>query len=154
MSHGPRRPGFYLGVLAVGFVVGGLLQAFLRRFLPQGPAKEVFTWSVTPTIGPVHLDLLVMSITLGPIGLDVSLLAVVGVVIAYLVARSLFSERRTMFGNLGFTEIAILVLTLVLFFGAKRIPESGSSIGKGIKEFNRGLKDVASSESAPPVAPP
>ena len=90
MAYGPRRPGFYLGVLAIGFVVGGLLQSFLRRFLPQGPAKEVFTWSVTPTIGPVHLDLLMLSITLGSIGLDVSLLAVVGVVIAYLVARSLF----------------------------------------------------------------
>jgi len=71
-------------------VVGGLLQSFLRRFLPEGPAKEVFTWSVTPTIGPLHLDLLVMSITLGPIGLDVSLLALVGVAFAYLVARSLF----------------------------------------------------------------
>ena len=90
MPPGPRRPVFYLSVLSVGFILGGLLQAFLRRFLPQGPAKEVFTWSVTPTIGPLHLDLLVMSITLGPIGLDVSLLAVLGVVVAYLVARSLF----------------------------------------------------------------
>ena len=71
-------------------MLGGLLHAFLRRFLPQGPARELFTWSVTPTIGPIHLDLLVMSITLGPIGLDVSLLAVVGVAIAFLVARSLF----------------------------------------------------------------
>ena len=71
-------------------MVGGLIQSFLRRFLPEGPAKELFTWSVTPTIGPLHLDLLVMSITLGPIGLDVSLLAVVGVAFAYLVARSLF----------------------------------------------------------------
>jgi Domain of unknown function (DUF4321) len=79
-----------MGVLAVGFILGGLVHAFLRRFLPQGPAREVFTWSVTPTIGPVHLDLLVMSMTLGPIGLDVSLLAVVGVIIAYLIARSLF----------------------------------------------------------------
>ncbi|HYT63699.1 MAG TPA: twin-arginine translocase TatA/TatE family subunit [Gemmatimonadales bacterium] len=59
-----------------------------------------------------------------------------------------------MFGNLGFTEIAILLLILVLFFGAKRIPEIGSSIGKGIKEFKRGIKDVDSSEPAPPVAPP
>jgi hypothetical protein len=90
VPHGPRRPIFYIGTLAVGFVLGGLLQAFLRRFLPQGPAREVFTWSVTPTIGPLHLDLLVLSMTLGPIGLDVSLLAVVGVAIAYLVARSLF----------------------------------------------------------------
>lgn len=42
--------------------------------------------------------------------------------------------------NLGITEIMILLLILVLFFGAKRIPEIGSSIGKGIKEFKRGLK--------------
>jgi sec-independent protein translocase protein TatA len=48
-----------------------------------------------------------------------------------------------MLGNLGFTEIAILLLILVLFFGAKRIPEIGASIGKGIKEFKRGLKDEA-----------
>ena len=43
--------------------------------------------------------------------------------------------------NLGITEIVVLLLILVLFFGAKRIPEIGSSIGKGIKEFKRGLKD-------------
>jgi sec-independent protein translocase protein TatA len=59
-----------------------------------------------------------------------------------------------MFGNLGFTEIAILLLILVLFFGAKRIPEIGASIGKGIKEFKRGLKDVEASEPPPPVVPP
>jgi sec-independent protein translocase protein TatA len=47
-----------------------------------------------------------------------------------------------MFGNLGFTEILILMLVLLLVFGAKRIPEIGSSIGKGIKEFKNSLKDV------------
>jgi len=51
-----------------------------------------------------------------------------------------------MLGNLGFTEIAILLLILVLFFGAKRIPEIGASIGKGIKEFKRGLSDKAPEE--------
>ena len=51
-----------------------------------------------------------------------------------------------MFGNLGFSEIAILLLILVLFFGAKRIPEIGASIGKGIKEFKKGLKDVSAEE--------
>ncbi len=90
MARGPRRPLFYLGVLAAGFVLGGFLHALLRRFLPQGAAKEFFTTAVTPTFGPVHLDLLVVSITLGPIGLEVSLLSVLGVAIAYFVARSLF----------------------------------------------------------------
>ena len=46
-----------------------------------------------------------------------------------------------MLGNLGFTEIVILFLIVALFFGAKRIPEIGASIGKGIKEFKRGLKE-------------
>jgi hypothetical protein len=90
VAAGPRRPGFYLGVLSVGFVLGGLLHALLRRFLPQGAAKEFFTTAVTPTFGPVHLDLIVVSVTMGPIGIDVSLLAIVGVAVAYFVARSLF----------------------------------------------------------------
>ena len=34
------------------------------------------------------------------------------------------------------------LLVLVLVFGAKRIPEIGSSLGQGIKEFKRSLKDV------------
>jgi hypothetical protein len=90
MAIGPRRPLFYLTVLTIGFVLGGFLSALLRRFLPPGPAKEFFTWTVTPSVGPVHVDLLIMNITLGPVGLEVSLLGLVGVVLAYLVARSLF----------------------------------------------------------------
>jgi sec-independent protein translocase protein TatA len=61
-----------------------------------------------------------------------------------------------MFGDLSFSHILILLLVLVLVFGAKRIPEIGKSIGQGIKEFNRSLKDAASpddqaaSRSVPP----
>ena len=90
MTIGPRRPLFYLGVLTGGFVLGGFLSALLRRFLPAGPAKEFFTWTVTPSIGPLHLDLVILQLTLGPIGLQVSLLGIVGIILAYLVARSLF----------------------------------------------------------------
>jgi sec-independent protein translocase protein TatA len=57
------------------------------------------------------------------------------------------------FGNLGFTEILILVMILVLFFGAKRIPEIGASIGKGFKEFKRSLKDAEADEDHP-LPPP
>ena len=90
MTIGPRRPGFYVSVLAIGFVLGGFLSALLDRFLPQGPAKEFFTWTVNPSIGPFHVNLLVVNMTLGPIGVQVSLLALLVVVLAYLVARSLF----------------------------------------------------------------
>jgi hypothetical protein len=90
MSSGPRRPGFYLGVLVSGFIVGGFLTALLGRFLPASAAKAFFTATWTPTVGPVSLDLLVVSFSLGPFGLHVSVLSLVGVVIAYLIARSLF----------------------------------------------------------------
>jgi hypothetical protein len=86
----PRRPLFYLGVLSAGFVLGGLLSAFLERFLPAGAPKEVLTFSVTPEIGPFSLNLIILSFTIGPVGINVSVLAVVGVVLAYLLARSLF----------------------------------------------------------------
>ena len=90
MANVPRRPLFYTAVLATGFVLGGFLSAFLERVLPEGAPREVLTFAVTPTFGPVSLDLLVMSLTLGPIGIHVTLLSVVGVVLAYLLARSLF----------------------------------------------------------------
>jgi TatA/E family protein of Tat protein translocase len=46
--------------------------------------------------------------------------------------------------------ILILVIVLVLF-GARRIPEIGASIGKGIREFKRGMHDNES--EGPPSAP-
>ena len=90
MASGPRRPGFYLGVLISGFITGGFLTALLGRFLPDSAAKAFFTAAVTPSVGPFSVDLLVLSFSLGPIGLHVSVLSLVGVVIAYLIARSLF----------------------------------------------------------------
>ena len=45
-------------------------------------------------------------------------------------------------GNLGFTEIMIILLVVLLLFGAKRLPEVGASIGKGIREFKRSLSDT------------
>jgi hypothetical protein len=90
VAIGPRRPLFYMGVLSVGFVLGGFLSELLKRFLPNSAAKEFFTWTVTPSIGPLHIDLLILSFSVGPVALDVSLLGLVGVVLAYMLARSLF----------------------------------------------------------------
>jgi sec-independent protein translocase protein TatA len=45
-------------------------------------------------------------------------------------------------GNLGFSEIMILLVVVLLVFGAKRLPEIGASMGKGIREFKRSLSDA------------
>jgi sec-independent protein translocase protein TatA len=45
-------------------------------------------------------------------------------------------------GNLGFTEIMLIMVVVLLLFGAKRLPEVGASIGKGIREFKRSLTDT------------
>jgi sec-independent protein translocase protein TatA len=45
-------------------------------------------------------------------------------------------------GNLGFTEIMMILVVVLLLFGAKRLPEVGASIGKGIREFKRSLTDT------------
>jgi hypothetical protein len=86
----PHRPRFYLGVLVIGFIVGGMLTSLLRQTLPDSAARSFLTSTWTPTFGPVSMDVLVVDFTLGPIGLHVSVLSLVGVLVAYLIARSLF----------------------------------------------------------------
>ncbi len=90
MATGPHRPGFYIGVLIAGFVAGGGLSGLLRQSLPESAARTFFTNTWTANFGPVSADLLVVSFTLGPIGLHLSILSLIGVVVAYLIARSLF----------------------------------------------------------------
>jgi sec-independent protein translocase protein TatA len=45
-------------------------------------------------------------------------------------------------GNLGVWEILLIMVVVLLLFGAKRLPEVGSSIGKGIREFKRSISDT------------
>lgn len=51
-----------------------------------------------------------------------------------------------MFENLGFTEILIIALILLLLFGGKKIPDLARGIGKGIKLFKKSIKDEDNSE--------
>jgi len=47
-----------------------------------------------------------------------------------------------MFSGLGPTELIIILVIVLVLFGAKRVPEIGASIGKGIREFKRNINDV------------
>ena len=46
------------------------------------------------------------------------------------------------FGNIGPTELIFLMIFLLLIFGAKRLPELGSGLGKGIREFKKSMREI------------
>lgn len=66
--------------------------------------------------------------------------------------------------GLGMWEIILIFLVVLLLFGAKRLPEIGSSLGKGIREFKGSLREIETelktpepprkSIHAPPVSGP
>ena len=46
-----------------------------------------------------------------------------------------------MFG-IGFQELLVIFLIVLLVFGAKRLPEIGRSLGKTMAEFRKGMKEA------------
>ena len=44
--------------------------------------------------------------------------------------------------GIGWQEIVLIFLVLLLLFGAKRLPELARGLGKGIREFKGAVKDV------------
>ena len=50
-------------------------------------------------------------------------------------------------GPLGIPEIAIIVVVILLIFGARRLPEIGTSMGKGIRTFKTALMGEDEKES-------
>jgi sec-independent protein translocase protein TatA len=49
--------------------------------------------------------------------------------------------------NLGGPELIWLFLLLILLFGAKKLPELGSSVGRSIKNFKKGLAETQEDEA-------
>ncbi len=49
-------------------------------------------------------------------------------------------------GSLGFTEILLIVLALLLLFGGKKIPELMKGLGKGLHEFKKASKGESEQE--------
>jgi sec-independent protein translocase protein TatA len=47
-----------------------------------------------------------------------------------------------MFGNIGTGEIILILLVILILFGAKKIPELAQGLGKGIREFKKAMRDV------------
>jgi sec-independent protein translocase protein TatA len=51
--------------------------------------------------------------------------------------------------GLGTTELIVILLVILLLFGAKRIPDLMKSMGKGVKSFKAGMKEVEDEINAP-----
>lgn len=47
-------------------------------------------------------------------------------------------------GGLGLSEVLIIALVVLLFFGGKKIPELMKGLGKGVRSFKDGMKEVQS----------
>jgi len=54
-----------------------------------------------------------------------------------------------MLGNLGFGELMVILVIVLVLFGAKRIPEISASFGKGIREFKKNVNEVERSITEP-----
>ena len=45
-------------------------------------------------------------------------------------------------GGLGMSEVLVIALVVLLFFGGKKIPELMKGLGKGVRSFKDGMKDI------------
>ncbi|CUS85810.1 sec-independent protein translocase protein TatB [Candidatus Kryptobacter tengchongensis] len=49
-----------------------------------------------------------------------------------------------MFDNIGFGELLVIALFILIFFGPKKIPDIARSLGKAVREFKKAMQDVQS----------
>ena len=61
---------------------------------------------------------------------------------AYLIGYAVAFYFFIMLGGLGFQEIIIIALIVLLLFGGKKIPELMKGLGKGVKSFKDGVNGV------------
>lgn len=54
--------------------------------------------------------------------------------------------------GLGWPELAIILVIVLVIFGASRVPEIGRALGKGIREFKGSVSDVKESVEDKPAA--
>lgn len=52
-----------------------------------------------------------------------------------------------MFGNLGTTELIIILVIVLLIFGVGRVSRIGAELGQGIREFRKGLAEGTENEN-------
>ena len=54
--------------------------------------------------------------------------------------------------DIGFREILLILLIILILFGAKRIPEMMRAMGQGVKEFKKASKELSTDDDSDHVA--
>lgn len=55
--------------------------------------------------------------------------------------------------NLGTPELLVILVIVMLLFGARRIPDLMKGFGEGIRSFKEGMRDTTGEQSPPPAPP-
>jgi sec-independent protein translocase protein TatA len=58
-----------------------------------------------------------------------------------------------MFGSLGVPELLIILLIVIIIFGANKLPQLGKGIGQGLRNFKDSVKGDEPPPPPPPVSP-
>lgn len=74
--------------ILVGLFVGVLFSGLAMRYLPESAGRDFLTTSVTASLGPLGVDLVAVSLVVGPLTLSLNVLSLVGIVVVVLVMRS------------------------------------------------------------------
>lgn len=58
-----------------------------------------------------------------------------------------------MFGSLGLPELLIILLIVIIIFGANKLPQLGRGLGQGMRNFKDSIKDGTSPSDDKPAQP-
>jgi sec-independent protein translocase protein TatA len=53
-----------------------------------------------------------------------------------------------MIGGIGMPELIVILVLVLIIFGAGKLPEIGAGLGKGIKNFKKAAKEIGSEEES------
>jgi len=81
LNHHRKKIGTYIVVLVFGLLLGGLLGEAATTLLPEGVVKDFFITTVGGRMGPVSLDLIVLSFSLG-VAIKLNVMSLIGLLVA------------------------------------------------------------------------
>ncbi|MDD6621871.1 MAG: twin-arginine translocase TatA/TatE family subunit [Bacteroidales bacterium] len=58
-------------------------------------------------------------------------------------------NQLLLIGNLGTGELIIILIIILLLFGAKKIPDLMKGLGRGVRSFKEGMNEVKNDIEAP-----